>query len=163
MASPLPFPPPPPRRRAQEVGMLVSEACLFWGEGSVVTACLGAATPRPPIPLSSNLCHRARGARLALAFVLLLWLASGGGAVHAADLPDGWAAGPGLPQGAPVVDTALGLPTIVYPIEVPPGRNGMTPAVALYYSSALTHGPAGYGFTLAVGSIERSTRLGPPR
>jgi RHS repeat-associated protein len=39
----------------------------------------------------------------------------------------------------------------------------MAPSMALRYSSAAGPGNAGLGFTLAIGSIERSTRLGPPR
>jgi len=49
-------------------------------------------------------------------------------------------------------------------IEVPPGRNGMQPNLALRYSS---HGsafsPYGVGWTLPIGSVERSRRYGVPR
>jgi RHS repeat-associated protein len=147
--------------------MSSNDACLVWGEGSVVTACLGAATPRLPVPPLSQRATRSRDAAgggawpvLASALVVLAFAA---GAARAADGGDAWASGPGLPPGAPSVETALGLPSVVYPIDVPPGRRGMAPAIALRYSSTLAHGPAGYGFDLALGSVERSTRLGPPR
>jgi RHS repeat-associated protein len=71
----------------------------------------------------------------------------------------------GLPPspGAPAVDPALGLAAVTFPIEVPPGRHGLQPFIALQYSSASGPGNAGYGFGLDVGSIQRSTRHGPPR
>jgi len=148
--------------------MPANEGCLVWGEGPVVTACLGAATPRSPVPLLSNRSAPLAASRpltrrappLAATFAVL---ALGAGVALAGDDGAGWAAGPGLPPGAPVVDTALGLPTVLYPIEVPPGRRGMAPAIALQYSSVVAHGPAGYGFSLILGSVERSTRNGPPR
>jgi hypothetical protein len=129
----------------------------------VVTACLGAATPRPPVPLLSNPAALLTAARRLALLVPLFAAALGAGGARAADGGEGWAARPGLPTGAPVLDTALGLPAVVYPIEVPPGRRGMAPAIALQYSSAMGHGPAGSGFGIVMGSIERSTRLGPPR
>jgi RHS repeat-associated protein len=65
--------------------------------------------------------------------------------------------------GAPTVNPALGIATVALPIEVPPGRHGLQPAIALGYSSGAGTGNAGFGFQLDIGSIQRSTRDGPPR
>ncbi|HYS78186.1 MAG TPA: toxin TcdB middle/N-terminal domain-containing protein, partial [Candidatus Dormibacteraeota bacterium] len=67
------------------------------------------------------------------------------------------------PPGQPRVDPASGIAGVVFPIEVPPGRHGLQPQMALRYLSAAGPGNAGHGFTLDLGSIERSTRYGPPR
>ncbi len=50
-------------------------------------------------------------------------------------------------------------------IDVPPGRRGMTPALAVAYSSARVRqeGPFGVGFALEVGAIRRSTAGGYPQ
>lgn len=49
-------------------------------------------------------------------------------------------------------------------IDVPPGRRGMTPALAIAYSSGRTRqeGPIGVGFSLDVSSVRRSTANGYP-
>lgn len=52
---------------------------------------------------------------------------------------------------------------LVYPIEVPPGRNGMQPQVALTYNSSGGNGWVGLGWDLAVSSITIDTRWGVPR
>lgn len=62
-------------------------------------------------------------------------------------------------------DTALpdlftGAMSYQIPIEVPPGRNGMDPGLALRYSSRGGNSWVGMGWDLEVGSIERSTRAG---
>jgi RHS repeat-associated protein len=64
--------------------------------------------------------------------------------------------------GAPAIDAASGIATVAFPIDVPPGRHGLEPAVALRYNSSAGSGNAGYGFTLQIGAIERSMRLGIP-
>ncbi|NQT74506.1 MAG: hypothetical protein HQ553_17340 [Chloroflexi bacterium] len=46
------------------------------------------------------------------------------------------------------------------PIEVPPGRNGIAPDLALAYNSAAGNGIVGVGWSLEVGSIQRSTKFG---
>jgi RHS repeat-associated protein len=46
------------------------------------------------------------------------------------------------------------------PIEVPPGRNGLQPLLALKYRSSNGNGWVGMGWVLEVGAIERSTRNG---
>ncbi len=47
-------------------------------------------------------------------------------------------------------------------IEVPPGRAGMTPRLALSYSSTLGPGPYGQGWSMGLARIARSTKQGPP-
>jgi len=49
-----------------------------------------------------------------------------------------------------------------YPLTVPPGRNGLAPAVALTYSSKNTEqiSPVGYGWTVDIPYIERINKRG---
>ncbi len=49
-----------------------------------------------------------------------------------------------------------------YAFELPPGTGGLTPALALVYSSSAGHSEVGYGWSLTLGAIERSTRFGVP-
>ncbi len=46
------------------------------------------------------------------------------------------------------------------PIEVPPGRMGVSPNLVLVYNSSQRNGWLGVGWSLDVGSIQRSTRKG---
>ena len=48
------------------------------------------------------------------------------------------------------------------PIQVPPGRAGMTPHLQLSYSSGGGNGMYGVGWSMNLGSIRRDTRLGLP-
>jgi RHS repeat-associated protein len=57
-------------------------------------------------------------------------------------------------------DLFTGAMSYQIPIEVPPGRNGMDPKLALSYSSRNANGWVGVGWDLEVGAIERSTRTG---
>ncbi|HET8948316.1 MAG TPA: SpvB/TcaC N-terminal domain-containing protein, partial [Candidatus Polarisedimenticolia bacterium] len=152
-----------------------SRNCLVWGEGPEQPACLGAATPVVPAPLpdpspfrrAAASSRRRRGAPLgpggrALLMLLALLAGTTGRAARASDA-DPFGAGVLTAIGAPTADPVTGLATALVPLEVPPGRHGLAPALALRYSSAGGLGNAGLGFDLAVGSIERSTRLGPPR
>ncbi|MDX2170025.1 MAG: toxin TcdB middle/N-terminal domain-containing protein [Deltaproteobacteria bacterium] len=49
------------------------------------------------------------------------------------------------------------------PIEVPPGRSGMTPQLTLQHVSGGGPSPFGHGWDLTLGRIERSSRWGTPR
>src|SRR5262249_44523970 len=49
-----------------------------------------------------------------------------------------------------------------YPIEVPPGRNGIQPHLAFTYSSAKGNGWLGMGWDLQISRIEIDTRSGVP-
>ena len=134
--------------------------CLVWGEGPEKPACLGAATPVVPAP-SPDPSARAR--RAARALLVLAIVALPPAEVATAGDFDAPGAGPLPAFGVPSADPATGLATAVVPLEVPPGRHGLAPALALRYSSAGGVGNAGLGFSLSIGSIERSTRTGPPR
>src|SRR4030042_6055999 len=46
------------------------------------------------------------------------------------------------------------------PIEVPPGRNGVAPNLALSYNSNMGNGWIGGGWSLGLGEIQRSTKRG---
>jgi hypothetical protein len=151
-----------------------SRNCLVWGEEPEKPACLGAATPVVPAPLpdpttlprrgwapATGPSRRPRGGALLVAG-LAVFAATAGKTARAADA-DPFGAGVLSAIGAPTADPGTGLATAMIPIEVPPGRHGLAPALALRYSSAGGPGNAGLGFGLAIGSIERSTRLGPPR
>ena len=64
---------------------------------------------------------------------------------------------------APEANLFTGSLTTAVPIELPPGRGGMTPQLALQYSSGGGPGPFGYGWDLPLGRIERSSTWGTPR
>ena len=57
-------------------------------------------------------------------------------------------------------DLFTGTMSYSIPIEVPAGRNGMQPNLALTYRSGNDSGWIGVGWELEVGSIERSTKFG---
>lgn len=61
----------------------------------------------------------------------------------------------GLAQ-APEANLFLGSASMSIPIAVPPGRRGMTPKLALAYSSGSGIGPIGYGWSFPVGRIQRA-------
>ncbi|KYF76640.1 hypothetical protein BE11_11925, partial [Sorangium cellulosum] len=56
-----------------------------------------------------------------------------------------------------------GAAQLTYPIEVPPGRHGIEPALAVTYESELGNGWLGVGWDLRVSAIEIDTRFGVPR
>ncbi|WP_438015644.1 SpvB/TcaC N-terminal domain-containing protein [Sorangium sp. So ce315] len=56
-----------------------------------------------------------------------------------------------------------GTAQLSYPIEVPPGRRGIEPALAVTYDSELGNGWLGVGWDLRVSAIEIDTRFGVPR
>jgi RHS repeat-associated protein len=55
-----------------------------------------------------------------------------------------------------------GSATYAYRFELPPGTGGLTPELVLTNSTATRHSEYGYGWSLDLGSIERSTRFGAP-
>ncbi len=57
----------------------------------------------------------------------------------------------------------LGSATSSIAIELPPGRNGMTPGISLGYSSQAGSGLYGVGWDLPIGKIERNLDHGVPR
>jgi RHS repeat-associated protein len=63
-------------------------------------------------------------------------------------------------NGEALPDLFTGAFTYKIPIEVPPGRNGLQPKLALVYKSSNGKGWIGKGWELEIGSIERNTRFG---
>jgi RHS repeat-associated protein len=61
------------------------------------------------------------------------------------------------------VSPSSGLPSLSYPLEVPPGRAGHAPQLALHYHAGGGAGVLGLGWSLDLPAIERSTRAGIPR
>ncbi len=62
------------------------------------------------------------------------------------------------------VEPFSGSANMAYPIQVPPGRGGIQPNLALTYSSSFRSlGLAGIGWTMDLGSIQLSTKKGPPK
>lgn len=68
----------------------------------------------------------------------------------------------GLAQSAEA-DLFTGSLTLSVPIVIPPGRKSTTPELKLVYSSTAGDGPFGHGWSLPLGSVERSTKHGVPR
>ncbi len=60
----------------------------------------------------------------------------------------------------PNVSLKIGSAVMNYPIQVPPGRNGLAPQVSLNYNSSQGNGIAGVGWGLNTSVIQRSTRKG---
>ncbi len=105
--------------------------------------------------------------RLRLALGLLLVLVARGDLLALPEGPPGATTGDGATAFAglalsPDAQLATGTATASVAIDVPPGRNGMTPNLRLAYSSHGAAGPYGVGWDLPIGRIERSTRLGVP-
>lgn len=63
-------------------------------------------------------------------------------------------------SGGTMPDLSTGAFSYSIPIEVPPGRRGMDPGLALVYRSTNGNGWVGQGWELEVGSIERNTKNG---
>ncbi len=62
--------------------------------------------------------------------------------------------------GGTMPDLSTGTYSYSFPIEVPAGRKGMDPGLALVYRSTNGNGWVGMGWELEVGSIERNTKNG---
>src|SRR2546423_12075429 len=71
--------------------------------------------------------------------------------------------GPGINVITPPGATSTGDATLSYPMEVPPGRAGMQPQLAVTYNSAAGDGWAGVGWDLPTQAITIDTRWGVPR
>lgn len=64
----------------------------------------------------------------------------------------------------PKVDQATGALVHRYPLDIPPGRNGLSPDLAITYNSQqLEDGIVGYGWSLSVPYIERLNKTGIER
>ncbi|WP_404870175.1 SpvB/TcaC N-terminal domain-containing protein [Kitasatospora griseola] len=77
------------------------------------------------------------------------------------DLPSGGGAIAGLGE-AFRADPQTGTGTFTLPVELPAGRAGLTPKLALEYSSGNPNGPFGMGWRLSPPDVRRSTRRGLP-
>jgi RHS repeat-associated protein len=64
---------------------------------------------------------------------------------------------------SPEANLFTGIAQTSVPIEVPPGRLGLAPVLALSYSSSSGPSVYGYGWTLPLPRVHRSTRYGVPR
>jgi RHS repeat-associated protein len=64
---------------------------------------------------------------------------------------------------APPEANASGDVRLTYPLELPPGRTGHAPSLALSYSSSGENGWLGLGWDLSVSAISAETRWGVPR
>jgi RHS repeat-associated protein len=69
----------------------------------------------------------------------------------------------GITQIAPPTPNSQGTANLDYPIEVPPGRLGMEPHLAITYDSSHGNNWLGTGWDLSISSIEIDTRFGVPR
>jgi len=65
----------------------------------------------------------------------------------------------GLAQ-APEANLFTGSASTSIPIDIPPGRKGITPQLALTYNSGVKHSPYGYGWDLPLGKVQRSSKHG---
>src|SRR5882724_8700017 len=59
-------------------------------------------------------------------------------------------------------DLHTGTGNLTVPIPLPEGRRGMTPALALSYSTAAGNGPFGLGWSVSVPRVSRRTDKGIP-
>jgi RHS repeat-associated protein len=69
----------------------------------------------------------------------------------------------GVTSMAPPQPNSKGTANLSYPIEVPPGRRGVQPDLAIAYDSSAGNGWLGTGWNLTVSSIEIDTRFGVPK
>jgi hypothetical protein len=71
--------------------------------------------------------------------------------------------GAGIHLIEPPSASSMGDARISYPIELPPGRNGMEPLLSLGYNSGAGNGWLGAGWDLSVPAVTIDTRWGVPR
>ncbi|HTX71364.1 MAG TPA: SpvB/TcaC N-terminal domain-containing protein, partial [Rectinemataceae bacterium] len=71
--------------------------------------------------------------------------------------------GSGLPSLQGLEPSSFGSASFSIPLRLPPGRRGMTPQLALRYSSDASGGWLGRGFDIDVPAITIDTRFGMPR
>jgi len=69
----------------------------------------------------------------------------------------------GIAMIAPPSPSANGDAALSFPIEVPPGRRGLTPNVTLSYDSSAGNGWVGVGWNVASSAVTIDTRWGVPR
>jgi hypothetical protein len=84
------------------------------------------------------------------------------GGARGADTGDAPIVFSGLAE-TPSADLFTGSATTRIAIDVPPGRRGVSPTIALQYSSNGGPSPYGYGWTLPIPRVSRSTKHGVPR
>ncbi|HKY35097.1 MAG TPA: SpvB/TcaC N-terminal domain-containing protein [Polyangiaceae bacterium] len=89
----------------------------------------------------------------------------GGKAFHSNELKDIELGSPssGVDLIEPPEPTSSGILSLKHAIDVPPGRNGVHPELALSYNSDAANGWLGQGWDLSLSSIEIDTRFGVPR
>ena len=68
----------------------------------------------------------------------------------------------GIMAMAPPSASQSGAATMSYPFNLPAGRKGMQPSLALQYSSEAQSGWVGYGWSLSIPAIDIETRWGVP-
>ncbi|MBL8970502.1 MAG: hypothetical protein JNK56_07980, partial [Myxococcales bacterium] len=126
---------------------------------------ISAGDQKPPerLAMSSTSLLRARWLALYVLLVPAPALADTSATLATAiNIPKGPASIEGFGR-AYEVSPASGLPSLSYPIEVPPGRAGHAPQLALRYHAGGGAGVPGLGWSLDLPAIERSTRAGIPR
>ncbi len=68
--------------------------------------------------------------------------------------------GTGAHMAIPDISMKIGAAVLEYPIQVPMGRNGLSPSVVLNYNSSRKNSLAGVGWDLNIDSIQRSMKRG---
>jgi len=60
------------------------------------------------------------------------------------------------------VDSRSGSPAVSIPLDIPSGRGGIAPSMGLSYSTVNGNGPFGFGWSMDLGYVVRSTKNGFP-
>jgi RHS repeat-associated protein len=90
------------------------------------------------------------------------WIVSESEAAGVLSLPTGGGAVRGIGEKF-VAELQSGTGNYSVPLELPPGRGGLVPNLALQYSSGSGNGPFGLGWSLSVPGVARQTARGVPR